>query len=214
MCYKVRIMSDYEGTGFSHTIQFSDYENLSRDDILSQYEDTQYTSNITGLCTRVIDGDTIEVDNIGRVRLVGINTPETNALGYDTSRRFVEKLCQNQEVSLKIDSEKERDNYDRILAVVIIDNKNLNQILLREGLAEVMYIPPSEFNPYVWAEDDIIQEIISNSKTNIVQLPSTIINQKKQIFLYVSQSKNLVWPNGTYDYQIYVKNISDKKLII
>ena len=88
-------MSDYEGTGFSHTIQFSDYENLSRDDILSQYEDTQYTSNITGICTRVIDGDTIEVDNIGRVRLVGINTPETNALGYDTSRRFVEKLCQN-----------------------------------------------------------------------------------------------------------------------
>lgn len=205
-------MSDYEGTGFSHTIQFSDYENLSRDDILSQYEDTQYTSNITGICTRVIDGDTIEVDNIGRVRLVGINTPETNALGYDTSRRFVEKLCQNQEVSLKIDSEKERDNYDRILAVVIIDNKNLNQILLREGLAEVMYIPPSEFNPYVWAEDDVIQEIISNSKTNIVQLPSTIINQKKQIFLYVSQSKNLVWPNGTYDYQIYVKNISGQEI--
>ena len=53
---------------------------------------------------------------------------------------------------------------------------------------------------------------LSNSKTNIVQLPSTIINQKKQIFLYVSQSKNLVWPNGTYDYQIYVKNISGQEI--
>ena len=30
-------------------------------------------------------------------------------------------------------------------------------------------------------------------------LQSTIINQKKRLFLYVTQSKDLVWPNKTYN---------------
>ena len=35
-------------------------------------------------------------------------------------------------------------------AVVYVDSVNLNRELLRRGYAEVMYIPPSEFNPYGW----------------------------------------------------------------
>ena len=49
-------------------------------------------------------------------------------------------------------------------------------------------------------------------KTNIIDLKSTIINQKKKLFLYVTQSKDLVWPNKTYDYQVYVKNISGQTI--
>ena len=49
----------------------------------------------------------------------------------------------------------------------------------------------------------------STNRTNIVKLDSTIINQKKKLYLYVSQTKDLVWPTtGVYDYQVYVKNIS------
>ena len=48
----------------------------------------------------------------------------------------------------------------------------------------------------------------NNPDTNMINLDSTIINQKKRLFLYVSQSKNLVWPNKTYDYQVYLKNVS------
>ena len=43
-------------------------------------------------------------------------------------------------------------------------------------------------------------------------LQSTIINQKKKLFLYVTQSKDLVWPNKTYDYQVYVKNLSGQTI--
>jgi hypothetical protein len=54
---------------------------------------------------------------------------------------------------LDIDDSKYTDKYGRYLAVVIVDGKNLNEMLLKEGLAEVMYIPPSEFYPYDWAPD-------------------------------------------------------------
>ena len=38
----------------------------------------------------------------------------------------------------------------RTLAVVYVAGTNLNQQLLKKGYAEIMYIPPSEFNPYSW----------------------------------------------------------------
>lgn len=206
-------MTEYSGTGFEHLIPFSDYANIPNEYILEKYDNTTYSAEKTGTCIQVIDGDTIDFqdstsNNIIRVRLVGVNTPENGALGYSASKKFVEKLILNQEISLNIDSRKQQDNYGRTLAIVIINNKNLNEILLNERLAEVMYIPPSEFNPNTWV-DDIIDEVPESSpKTETIQLPSTIIYQKKKLFLFVEQSQDLVWPNGKYSYQIYVKNIS------
>ena len=143
---------------FSHTKSFAQYENLTNEEILSNYEDideTTYHKEISGICSYVVDGDTLDINVIEenepktiRVRLVGINTPEKGIMGYDVSKRFVEKLCLNQQISIDVDEEMEKDKYGRTLAVVIVDNKNLNQILYEEGLAEIMYITPSEFDAY------------------------------------------------------------------
>ncbi len=38
------------------------------------------------------------------------------------------------------------DSYYRILAVVYVNETNLNEKMVREGYAEVMYFPPSEFD--------------------------------------------------------------------
>ena len=136
--------SAYTGTGFTHDIPFSKYSDLSNNsDILKKYDDTDCQPEFTGLCTYVTDGDTIEVDGLGKVRFVGVNTPERGVEGYICSKRFVQKFCLNKEVSLDIDDSKYTDKYGRYLAVVIVDGKNLNEMLLKEGLAEVMYIPPS-----------------------------------------------------------------------
>ena len=51
-----------------------------------------------------------------------------------------------------MDNSKHSDRYGRTLGVVIVDGKNVNEMLLKEGLAEVMYMPPSEFYPYDWAD--------------------------------------------------------------
>ena len=141
----------YTGTGFSHDKSVSDYSSLSLNDILSKYSDTDCKAEATGLCSKVSDGDTITVEGVGKVRLVGVNTPEKGVAGADASAYFVKKLCLNREVSLDIDDSKHTDKYGRTLAVVIVDGKNLNEMLLKEGLAEIMYMPPSEFYPYNWA---------------------------------------------------------------
>ena len=141
----------YTGTGFSHDKSVSDYNSLSLNDILSKYSDTNCKAEAKGLCTKVSDGDTITVEGVGKVRLVGVNTPEKGVKGADTSAYFVKKLCLNREVSIDIDDSKHTDKYGRTLAVVIVDGKNLNEMLLKEGLAEIMYMPPSEFYPYNWA---------------------------------------------------------------
>ncbi|BDZ70525.1 thermonuclease family protein [Methanobacterium petrolearium] len=106
---------------------------------------------VSGLCYKVIDGDTIDVEGVGRIRFVGVNTPERGESGYWDAKNFVKNKCLGKTVGLDIDDAKNKDKYGRTLAVVYVDGENLNQELLREGYAEVMYIPPSEFNPYRWS---------------------------------------------------------------
>ena len=156
----------YTGTGFSHNKTISDYSSSSLNDILNRYENTECHSEVSGLCTKVYDGDTIYVEGVGKVRLVGVNTPEKGVQGSEASKYFVEKLCLNREVSLDIDDSKHYDRYQRTLAVVIVDDKNLNEMLLQEGLAEIMYMPPSEFYPYDWANSDTPSSSHSSTNSN------------------------------------------------
>lgn len=105
----------------------------------------------SGYCPYVVDGDTIDVDGVGRIRFVGVNTPERGQPGYQEAKDFVSSLCLGKTVSLDIDDAKHYDKYGRVLAVVYSGDTNVNAELLKRGYAEVMYIPPSEFNPYSWA---------------------------------------------------------------
>lgn len=150
----ISMANAYVGTGFSHDIPSSKYDGLSASDILNSFNNTECHVEESAICTKVIDGDTIYLDNGKKIRFVGVNTPERGVEGYITSKNFVQKLCLNKEVGIDIDDSKHNDKYGRTLAVVIVDGKNLNEMLLKEGLAEIMYMPPSEFNPYNWGTGD------------------------------------------------------------
>ena len=165
----ISIASAYTGTGFTHNISPSKYHDLSAKDILSKFEDTDCHVEESAVCTKVVDGDTIYLDNGKKVRFVGVNTPERGVEGYIASKNFVQKLCLNKKVGLDIDDSKHNDKYGRTLAVVIVDGKNVNEMLLKEGLAEVMYIPPSEFYPYNWAD----------GSTHIANSHNTLVNTHK-----------------------------------
>jgi len=102
----------------------------------------------------VVDGDTVDVHfnicGIQRVKLVGINAPVIGEEGYEEPKEFVNKTCMWEKVKLDVDDEKQYDSYYRILAVVYVNETNVNEKLVREGYAEVMSIPPSEFDSREW----------------------------------------------------------------
>ena len=91
----------------------------------------------------VVDGDTIDVSHVGRVRLLGIDAPEIG-LGFDTPAAFAQEarallttLVAARYVSLETDGDR-FDKYGRRLAYVLRDDGLLvNAEMLRAGLARV-----------------------------------------------------------------------------
>ena len=95
------------------------------------------------LVRAVIDGDTLDVATIGRVRLLGIDAPEIGR-GYDTSAPFgrearerLTQLTLHRWVRLEQEGAA-RDVYSRHLAYVMTeDGVCVNAALVRDGLARV-----------------------------------------------------------------------------
>ena len=98
------------------------------------------------------DGDTIRVrldsGRLERVRYIGIDTPEIarpGAPGECYSERasaFNERLVGDRDVRLELDVE-ERDRYGRLLAYVYAGGRFVNALLVREGYAEPLTVPPN-----------------------------------------------------------------------
>ena len=88
---------------------------------------------------RVVDGDTIVVRGVGRVRLIGVDTPETvhpsrpvEFFGREASA-FAKRLLDGQRVRLEYDREP-TDRYGRTLAYVhLADGTFVNAEIIRRG---------------------------------------------------------------------------------
>lgn len=91
---------------------------------------------------RVVDGDTLLLANDARVRLLGIDTPETVRPGHPVepwgpeASAFTKAFVSGGRVRIALDRER-IDRYGRFLAYVWVDEKLLNEELLRVGLARV-----------------------------------------------------------------------------
>ena len=108
----------------------------------------------TATLARVVDGDTIRVRIKGReerVRLVGIDTPESvkpgtpvQCFALAASARTKALLPKGTAVRLVRDVE-ERDRYGRLLAYVYRarDDLFVNLVLVREGYALALTVPPN-----------------------------------------------------------------------
>jgi len=111
------------------------------------------------LVTKVFDGDTLRLATGEKVRLIGIDAPETeysykdqrekrkrSPEYYQEARRatqFLKELVEGKRVRLEFDLEK-RDKYDRLLAYVYLpDGTFVNAEILKEGYARPMNISPN-----------------------------------------------------------------------
>ena len=99
---------------------------------------------------RVHDGDTVELADGRRVRLIGLNTPELGRDGKapeplavaarDALRRL---LADQRRVALRYGRDR-RDRYGRTLAHLFLDDRrNINAWLIRRGYAAVVAVPPN-----------------------------------------------------------------------
>ena len=98
-----------------------------------------------GKCVDVIDGNTIQVYGVGKVKLVQVKTPQVNESGFSDAKKFVEDKCLGKTVYLDIDNAQPKDKYDRTLAIVYTDSDDINRELIENNLAEISYFEPSEF---------------------------------------------------------------------
>ena len=94
--------------------------------------------------TRVIDGDTIEIEGGQKVRYIGIDTPELssndNCFALEAAKKNKE-LVEGKEVRLEKDVS-EVDKYDRLLRYVSVDNIFVNDYLVQQGYAYSSTFPP------------------------------------------------------------------------
>ena len=91
------------------------------------------------LVERVVDGDTIIVQGVGRVRLIGVDTPETvhprrpvECFGKEASA-FTKRLLEGKRARLEYDRER-TDRYGRTLAYVYLPNGTFaNAEIVQQG---------------------------------------------------------------------------------
>ena len=100
--------------------------------------------------TRVIDGDTIEVEIEGesyKVRYIGIDTPElhhpTKPVGYYAQEAYEKnrELVEGKTVMLEKDVS-ETDRYGRLLRYMYVGDVFVNVYLVQQGYAQVSTYPP------------------------------------------------------------------------
>jgi len=93
--------------------------------------------------TRVIDGDTVDIERLGRVRLIGVDTPEQGRCYENAATRFTRERLEGRVVRYELGVER-RDRYDRTLAYLSREGEMHNLALLREGYAKVLTVPPND----------------------------------------------------------------------
>ena len=122
---------------------------------------TQISGDLT--VSRVIDGDTVVLSDGEKLRLIGVDTPESSGnpkLIRDVkksgqSKEFLKKLgkiakskteaiVQGKKVRIETDVQS-RDRYGRLLGYLYLqdDGTFVNAQMLKEGYAQVMSIPPN-----------------------------------------------------------------------
>jgi len=97
--------------------------------------------------TKVSDGDTIHLSGIGSTRLIGVDTPEvygeSECFGREASAFVRRVLPLGTRVRYRPGVE-ERDRYGRFLAYIWLpDGRMLNRMLVEEGFAQPLTIPPN-----------------------------------------------------------------------
>lgn len=124
---------------------------------------------------KCVDGDTayfiMDQEKI-KVRFLAVDTPETKhpnkkqePYGKEASNYTCNNLTNAQNIILEFDDNAtKKDKYDRYLAWIFVDGKNLQESLVKNGLAKVAYL----YDDYKYVDDlKKAEKEAKNNKLNI-----------------------------------------------
>ncbi len=115
---------------------FIGYYNLTGKTIYS--EEQVYVS-------RAVDGDTVD-SSIGKIRLLGINTPEKKMPYYSEAKEFLKNLTEGKTVKVVKIEGNTRDKYGRMLGYIFIEDLFVNEEILKAGMANLYFY---DEDPYI-----------------------------------------------------------------
>jgi micrococcal nuclease len=116
----------------------------------------------TGNITKVVDGDTVDVNGI-RIRLSLVDTPERGQANFTEAKNLVSKLCPVGSTALVDQDDKQRGgSLGRMVGDVFCNynpsnlnnTKNLNEEIFKSGYARILtqFCAKSEFASEPWAK--------------------------------------------------------------
>lgn len=121
---------------------FSPPSNTNPAPVMDKTEEQAQVTKEGNLAKRVIDGDTIELENGTRVRYIGIDTPERDECFSAETTEANKQLVDGKRVRLETDVQK-LDQYGRTLAYVYVGEVFVNKKLVENGYAKVSTFPPN-----------------------------------------------------------------------
>ena len=122
----------------------------------SASESDQPKINATGMVYNVVDGDTFNVTDFGRVRLADVDSPEIGTPEGKAAKLYAQLHLQGKMVHLDVDDSKGTDSYGRWICVVYLESpsgevgENFNRMLVEDGFAVVTDYEDNEFDPLDW----------------------------------------------------------------
>ncbi len=157
---------------------------------------------------RAVDGDTLELANKERVRMLGVNTPEEGEFNAEADFIFTKQL-ENKIILLE---RFEKDQYGRTLGYVFYEGVLFNEELLKNGLAHFYSYSEDKYTPQLKKAEDFARENnlgIWEKSPNFGCL--VLINLK-----YTEDGKrctnreNIILENSCGTLQVYLKDDTSK----
>jgi micrococcal nuclease len=93
---------------------------------------------------RVLDGDTVELENGDKIRYLLVDTPEVSGGGDcygSNAAQFNSDLVLGKTIQISYDVGC-TDNFGRTLAYVTVNGQEVNSLLIQRGYGCVLHIPP------------------------------------------------------------------------
>lgn len=119
---------------------------------INLFDSVEYESDST--VVEVIDGDTIVLGNMEKIRLICIDSPEYGDDGYIESKKYLEELVLGKKVILEKDFS-EKDMYDRLLRYVYVNDSEQGMIFVNKKMVETNNAMISKYPPDITLCDKI-----------------------------------------------------------